>query len=198
MRTAPERAHRRAVMHFRTGWRRVLWSIALAFTVRATTSVAQAAAPPKPNIVFILVDNIGWGDFGVTGGMTPTPRIDKLANEGTGVDASAFMLGKSKTTGRDSYMVFSPTGELMSVKWKIYKVILRYSEGTEAPIVQPQFPLFYDLSSDPQELWNLWSYQLDSGWMLTPAFRLIGEYEASVKKYPNIKPNQDFKGYPAK
>src|SRR5262249_36989450 len=41
-----------------------------------------AAADTKPNIVFILVDNVGWGDFGVYGGMTPTPRIDKLANEG--------------------------------------------------------------------------------------------------------------------
>ncbi|HEY6325247.1 MAG TPA: sulfatase-like hydrolase/transferase [Candidatus Cybelea sp.] len=36
----------------------------------------------KPNIVFILVDNVGWGDFGVYGGQTPTPRIDKLASEG--------------------------------------------------------------------------------------------------------------------
>ncbi len=41
-----------------------------------------AAADSKPNIVFILVDNVGWGDFGVYGGQTPTPRIDKLANEG--------------------------------------------------------------------------------------------------------------------
>ncbi|HEY6325249.1 MAG TPA: sulfatase-like hydrolase/transferase [Candidatus Cybelea sp.] len=36
----------------------------------------------KPNIVFILVDNVGWGDFSVYGGTTPTPRIDKLASEG--------------------------------------------------------------------------------------------------------------------
>ena len=36
----------------------------------------------KPNVVFILVDNIGWGDFGVYGGTIPTPRIDKLASEG--------------------------------------------------------------------------------------------------------------------
>src|SRR6185437_14442033 len=36
----------------------------------------------KPNIVFILVDNVGWGDFGCYGGVTPTPRIDKLASEG--------------------------------------------------------------------------------------------------------------------
>ena len=36
----------------------------------------------KPNVVFILVDNVGWGDFGVYGGTVPTPRIDKLASEG--------------------------------------------------------------------------------------------------------------------
>jgi arylsulfatase len=36
----------------------------------------------RPNIVFILCDNVGWGDFAVYGGSTPTPRIDKLAGEG--------------------------------------------------------------------------------------------------------------------
>ncbi len=33
-----------------------------------------------------------------------------------GVDASAFMLGKRETTGRDTFMFFGPDGELMSVK----------------------------------------------------------------------------------
>lgn len=36
----------------------------------------------KPNIVFILIDNVGWGDFSVYGGTTATPRIDKMASEG--------------------------------------------------------------------------------------------------------------------
>jgi hypothetical protein len=45
----------------------------------------SAAEPQKPNIVFILVDNLGWGQLGVYGGVlrgAPTPRIDKLAGEG--------------------------------------------------------------------------------------------------------------------
>jgi arylsulfatase A-like enzyme len=29
----------------------------------------------SPNIVFILVANVGWGNFGVYGGTIPTPRI---------------------------------------------------------------------------------------------------------------------------
>ena len=64
-----------------------------------------------------------------------------------GVDASSFLLGKSDTTGRDSYMFFGPDGELMSVRWKIYKTIFRYSEGLDKPIVKPQFPMTYDLAS---------------------------------------------------
>src|SRR5262245_5592600 len=49
-----------------------------------------------------------------------------------GVDASAFMLGKSKTTGRDSYMFFGNDGGLMSVKWEIYKVVFRYRSARKA------------------------------------------------------------------
>jgi arylsulfatase len=45
----------------------------------AGTSVV---AREKPNIVYILVDNWGWGDLGIQGGTTPTPRIDGLAAEG--------------------------------------------------------------------------------------------------------------------
>jgi len=47
---------------------------------------AQAAHAQKPNILFILVDNLGYGELGVYGGGAtrgaPTPRIDKLASEG--------------------------------------------------------------------------------------------------------------------
>ena len=43
------------------------------------------AADQKPNILFILADNIGFGDLGVYGGGelrgAPTPRIDQLAAE---------------------------------------------------------------------------------------------------------------------
>ena len=45
-----------------------------------------AAAEQKPNIVFILTDNLGYGELGVYGGGilrgAPTPRLDKLASEG--------------------------------------------------------------------------------------------------------------------
>src|SRR5271165_6986864 len=44
------------------------------------------AAVKKPNIVFMLTDNLGYGELGVYGGGilrgAPTPRIDRLAGEG--------------------------------------------------------------------------------------------------------------------
>jgi len=44
---------------------------------------STVAAPAKPNIVVIMVDNLGYGDLGAYGGMrAPTPRIDALAREG--------------------------------------------------------------------------------------------------------------------
>lgn len=50
------------------------------------TSSVQAA-DKKPNILFILVDNLGYGEIGCYGGGVtrgaPTPRIDSLAKEGT-------------------------------------------------------------------------------------------------------------------
>ena len=45
-------------------------------------SCSFALADDKPNVVYILVDNWGWGDVSVQGGTIPTPRIDALAAEG--------------------------------------------------------------------------------------------------------------------
>jgi hypothetical protein len=117
-----------------------------------------------------------------------------------GIDASSFMLGKSDTTGRDNYMFFGIDGELMSIKWKIYKTMFRYTDNTLFPAIQsgyikPQFPMIYDLSSDPHEDNNIIYTDLTIGWVLAPDFKLIGEYARSTKEYPNIEVGEDFKSY---
>ncbi len=40
--------------------------------------------PPKgaPNIVFILIDDAGYGQFGTFGGQVPTPALDRVAADG--------------------------------------------------------------------------------------------------------------------
>jgi len=49
--------------------------------------ITQSPQASKPNIVFILMDNLGYGEVGCYGGGVtrgaPTPRIDSLATDGT-------------------------------------------------------------------------------------------------------------------
>ena len=52
--------------------------------VLSISTVAQAAADRPLNIIFILVDDMGWTDLGVMGSdLYETPNIDRLAAEGT-------------------------------------------------------------------------------------------------------------------
>ncbi len=54
----------------------------LLLTLGALLSTISYAAErdTKQNIVFILVDNVGLGDWSVYGGTTPTLCIDELAS----------------------------------------------------------------------------------------------------------------------
>src|ERR1700712_4328496 len=52
-------------------------------TSQGIASKGNAAQPaPKPNIVVILVDDMGYSDLGCYGGEINTPNLDKLAQEG--------------------------------------------------------------------------------------------------------------------
>ena len=84
-----------------------LLALFVAVTVASAPAVAQQTK--KPNIVFMLMDNLGYGELGVYGGGilrgAPTPNIDALASQGMrllnfNVEAqctpsrSAFMTGR--------------------------------------------------------------------------------------------------------
>src|SRR6185369_16285515 len=61
--------------------RRLLILTALAASV-LVTSFRAAAAPAKPNIIIILVDDMGFSDIGCYGSEIPTPNLDRLAAGG--------------------------------------------------------------------------------------------------------------------
>jgi arylsulfatase len=113
-----------------------------------------------------------------------------------GFDASSFLLGKTENTGRETLLFFGPDGSLMSSKWRQVKAVLRYCDGIDKPILQPQFPMFFDLGSDPGEHYNLFNTKLDMGWMFEVAFNAVAAYRNSIAEYPNIQPGQEFNGYP--
>ena len=65
---------------------RTIWIGLLAsFAAMIAASTPAAGQQQKPNILFILADNVGYGDIGAYGGGelrgAPTPRIDQLADE---------------------------------------------------------------------------------------------------------------------
>jgi arylsulfatase A-like enzyme len=57
-----------------------LAAVAALFTVMAR--VQAAAAAPRPNIIVILADDVGYSDIGCFGGEIQTPNLDALARNG--------------------------------------------------------------------------------------------------------------------
>src|SRR4051794_24285740 len=56
---------------------------ALAFGVLAALAPRTALAADKPNLVLILIDDLGYGDIGPFGSkLNRTPHLDRMAREG--------------------------------------------------------------------------------------------------------------------
>ncbi|MDE3068104.1 MAG: sulfatase-like hydrolase/transferase [Verrucomicrobiota bacterium] len=74
--TAAGRKLRRLASKFRDS----VWLLVLSFVLRAS---GAALAAERPNIVFVLTDDMGYSDPNCYGGnFAPTPNIDRLAREG--------------------------------------------------------------------------------------------------------------------
>ncbi len=71
---------------------------------------------PLPNVVFVLADDIGYGDLGSYGGKIPTPKLDALAAGGmrfTDAHSSAALCAPSRfsmLTGSYPYRSYSAGG----------------------------------------------------------------------------------------
>src|SRR5271169_1831357 len=80
----------------------------LAFAVAPMEAQIKSsiAESKKPNVVFILADNVGYGDMGPYGGGelrgAPTPRVDQLAREG--LRFTQFLVEPACTPSRAALM----------------------------------------------------------------------------------------------
>jgi arylsulfatase A-like enzyme len=56
--------------------------IGILCTLSSLAEGADSAAPPRPNIIVVMADDMGFSDLGCYGGEIRTPTIDRLASEG--------------------------------------------------------------------------------------------------------------------
>lgn len=55
----------------------------LPFGAGTGVGAANAADPPRPNVILIFIDDMGYGDVGFNGATVPqTPNLDRMASEG--------------------------------------------------------------------------------------------------------------------
>lgn len=91
------------MMRNRKRWLGYIGIVALGLVAQLPTASAQQE---KPNILFILADNLGFGDIGAYGGGelrgAPTPRIDQFTAEG--LRLTQFLVEPSCTPSRAALM----------------------------------------------------------------------------------------------
>lgn len=80
--------------------------ILVLFLFGSSFSAVIGQKTKTPNIVVIMVDNLGWGELGCYGGGTlrgaPTPNLDKLASEG--IQFQNFNVEPQCTPSRSAFM----------------------------------------------------------------------------------------------
>ena len=60
----------------------IVLSVMLFLILHDTTAQQIEKQDQKPNVLLIVGDDIGYGDLGISGGISHTPNIDRLADEG--------------------------------------------------------------------------------------------------------------------
>ena len=76
------------------------------------------------------------------------------------------------------------------------KVPFKAAEGAHSVVQTFTFPQVYDIKNDPSENYELWGNEgYAHTWVMEPVSKILGSLQASMVKYPNIKPGEEFGGY---
>jgi arylsulfatase len=103
-----------------------------------------------------------------------------------GLDQTDFMLGKSERSAREGFPVFV-ADRMEAVKWHDFKLTFYEAQRDWwSPPTKLGVPKVFDLLRDPTEEYG--ATLTPDGWVVGPMMKIVGEFEASVKRYPLIEP----------
>lgn len=132
---------------------------------------AIAAEPAKPNVVYIMADDLGWGDLSIHGGGVPTPNIDKLFSKG--VELTQF-------TG---WCVCSPTRAMLLTGRHPIRVGTGPEVGGELALAETTIAEGFKANGYRTGVFGKWHNGNDPE---TPAFS--AHFAEAFKHMPNKKP----------
>jgi arylsulfatase len=113
---------------------------------------------------------------GITGASAPHDRpID-------GMNQTDFFTGKNEKSAREGSLVFV-ADRLQAVKWRNYKIHFYKQDTLVSPPTKLGVPMLFNLYTNPREDEDKPSHD---HWIVGPALKMVGEFEASVKKHPLI------------
>jgi arylsulfatase len=112
----------------------------------------------------------------IAGGKVPDDRIID------GIDMSDFLLGKTRKTGRDGFVVYMGN-DVFGVKWRNWKLHFKEQDAWNTILRTYAMPRLYNLMNDPQERDNV---LFPHTWVPKAALRQLEEHVASLKRYPPI------------
>jgi arylsulfatase len=103
----------------------------------------QVVRPPKgaPNVLLILLDDVGFGQFSAFGGGVPSPNMEKLAAHGLRyirfhTTALCSPTRAALLTGRDHHVAGTGTNTETATGYDGYTGIIPKSAGTVAEILK--------------------------------------------------------------
>jgi hypothetical protein len=135
------------------------------------------------------LQSVFWSGHPLRAGIFATLPSDRPID---GVDQNDVLLGKSEAAHRESLLSFIG-GDLVAVRWKQWRTYFTdIHPSGQGPQREPGifsanapmagYPKAYNIEMDPHE--DLVNGRL-FGWVSGPALKVVEEYLASVKKYPN-------------
>jgi len=101
-----------------------------------------------------------------------------------GVDQSSLFLGRTEKSAREGILIWCAE-RLQAVKWRNFnfKVHFYRQETMVSPPVKLAIPLLFNLYTNPREDEDK---VITDSWIFGPVLKMVGEFEASVKKHPLI------------